>query len=228
MVESAQAGAGNVRYVLTPAQQAVIQQACERLRSLARSIAKEQRASEEDLYQQAVEIACRRIGGYNPQRGTFLDYIYQTVKWELRDACVRDARERAMQRSIQRAMASIAEHLETGDILTESPQERHERFENARFALAGAAVVATVAIPINPEEQYMSAEEHARARQHVVGALHQLAREDRELVVRHIIEEKSLAEAAREVGLEYENARYRFKQAVTWLGKRLKGARRDL
>lgn len=222
MAESAQTGVGNVRYVLTPAQQTLIGQARDALRGLAKSIAKEQRASEEDLCQQAMEIACRRVGEYKPQRGTFLDFIYQTVKWELRHACVRDARERAMQRAIQRATATVADHLEQGDILTEEPRERLERFENARFALAGAAIVATLAIPVSPEEQYMSAEEHARSRQHIEAALSQLAREDRELVLKHIVEEKSLAEAARAVGLEYENARYRYKQAMAWLGRRLK------
>lgn len=222
MAESGPVGTDNVRYVLTATQQVIIRDAREALRTLARSVAKEQRASEDDLFQQAMEVACRHVGRYNPQRGTFLDFIYQTVKWELRHACVRDARERALQRAVLRASASIADHLELGDLMTEDPQQRLERFESSRFALAGAALVATLAFPASPEEQYMTAEQHAHARQHIEAALNQLAPEDRELLLKHIVEEKSLAEAARDIGLGYDNARYRFKQATAWLAKRLR------
>lgn len=191
------------------------------LRGLARAVARQHGADVDDLHQLALEIACRRAAEYRPADGSFLTFVYARVRFALHDACHREARERRMKRALRGALDAIAEHLEEDK--ERDPSVREENRACGRMAMAGAAIVASFAIPETPEVLVADAEESAIVTQRVAAALAELGEKDRLLVVKTAVDGLSIAEAAREIGIGYEGARKRLAKGLERLGRRLRG-----
>ncbi len=103
-------------------------------------------------------------------------------------------------RALQRGARLVHELVDRGDIATmiaEGPEQRRQRLDDARFALAGAAVLGLLGAPASPEDLLILEQDRAALRQKL---------------------ERALA-----VRLPYDKARYRYLATVAWLGRRIRG-----
>ena len=71
------------------------------------------------------------------------------------------------------------------------------------------------------EQRALDLERHHELARQVSNALSDLSAEDREILVRVLIEDQTLADAARELGIEYSAAHYRLKMNKEKLKRRL-------
>lgn len=219
---------GGARVELDEGQRRLVASVREPLRKLAKVMRRDQSAGEEeDLFQIAMEAACRLAPTFDPRRGSaFLSYVFPRVRGAMLDHCIAEAKVRAQARALQRGARLVHELVDRGDIATmiaEGPDQRRARLDDARFALAGAAVLGLLGAPASPEDLLMLEQDRAALRQKLEPALAALDPIDRAIVVRCTVEEISLAEAARAVGLPYDKARYRYLATMAWLGRRIRG-----
>jgi len=109
-------------------------------------------------------------------------------------------------------------------MLNENAVERGARLTLARQALGAGVILGFYSEPATPEELVLIEEERARNRDRVEAALASLDEVDRRLLRACFWEDLSLAEAARRVGLEYDQARYRFNLAMASVWRKLRAA----
>ncbi|MBL8741944.1 MAG: sigma-70 family RNA polymerase sigma factor [Myxococcales bacterium] len=207
----------------TPQQLELVQSVRVPLRDLALSVARGAVTTEvDDLHQLAMEHALRLAPEYQPERGaSFLTFVYGRVREVLENSLKPERRDHAYAAAVERGMRVVQEALELGDIFRESQEQRRERFTTARHALAGAAILGCYSEPDSPEDLVLLEEERARSGRAIEAARKRLDATSNDLLQACFWEDKSLAEAARQVGLDYDKARYRLKAALALIGKLL-------
>ncbi len=206
--------------LLTPAQRTLVEGVREPLRKIASEVAARRGADADELFQQALEVACLLAPEYRPDRGaTFLTFVFPRARGAMLDLAIGDAKRRAQARAIQRAAKAVHETIEVGDPIDEDAPTRRARLDDARYALAAAAVIGQIAP--TPEELFLAQERRAAIQHLVQRALQLLDDTDRQLVIACAMHDSSVAEAARQLGLGYDQAKYRFRVAMAQLGRRL-------
>ncbi|NUP10732.1 MAG: sigma-70 family RNA polymerase sigma factor [Polyangiaceae bacterium] len=197
------------------------------IRRLAQSFARGQgRAGEDDLYQIGMEASHRVIPSYVPGgKATLITFCVHRARGAMLNACETDERALAMARAIHRgthALSSALRESTVDEVLEEDPPARRHRLDEAKNAYAAAGAMGLLAQPETPEEQIILAEESALLRERVEAALAKLDVVDRTLVRECTMADRSLAEVARIIELDYEQARYRFVKALAELGRTLR------
>ncbi len=197
----------------------LVHEAQDCLRKIARSVARAQGVcDEDDLFQLGMEEACRRAPEYEPARGkTFVNFISSYARGVMLDACIREATERARAHRMQATAPLVLGNLDGGDPFEESADQR----DDGRHAVAAAAVLSLFTKPQDPEELLIIHDERAALHALVDPVFDRLGDADRRLVDECAIEERSVADVARELQLKYDNARYRFKTAMAALRERV-------
>lgn len=205
----------------TPEELELVESVSIALRDLARSVAPVGVATDaEDLHQLALEHALRLAPAYQPERGaSFLTFVFWRVREALVDSLKPERRDRAYALAAERGMRVAQETLELGDMIRETETERRERFRTARHALAAAAILGCYAEPESPEDLVMMEEERARSGRAIAEAQKRLDATANALLRACFWEDKTVAEAARLVGLDYDKARYRLQSALGVIGK---------
>lgn len=193
------------------------------MRRLAKSIAKQRCAGDiDDLCQLGLLEATRRFPEWNPaQTPSFMQFVSAYARGVMLNSLIEDARQLAIARTMHHAAQLVLNQIDTGDFLAEPEHVRKARYDEARAASSAAAVVALTRD--DPEQQLMSAQQAETLRVAVQSALAALDAVERTLVVEYIIEERSMVDIAAEVGVEYDNARWRLKKALLKVRERLKG-----
>ncbi len=193
------------------------------LRDLARSVAPAGVSTDaEDLHQLALEHALRLAPEYEPERGaSFLTFVFWRVREVLVKSLKPERHDRAYAAAAGRGVRVMQDALELGDMLKESPEERRERFATARHALAAAAILGCYSEPDSPEDLVLMEEERARNGRVIEAARKRLDATTNDLLQACFWEDKSIAEAARQLGLEYDKARYRLTSALALICKML-------
>jgi RNA polymerase sigma factor (sigma-70 family) len=175
------------------------------LYDLAKSVAQGGVSSDvDDLHQIGMEHALRLLPKYQPGRGaTFLTFVFLRVRTLMKDSLKAENRDRACAAAAQRGTRA-------------EPGARPERYE-----LAAAAIMDCYPDPESPEERLRVEEEGALARRAIDQALLRLDKTAHALVRACFWEDQSVAEAARRLGLGYEDARYRLRSALGRIAKML-------
>lgn len=219
----AETPSGGVRYALKPRHHQLIAEAQQPMRKLATHIARRYNADPEDLYQLAMEEACRRVLDYDPSRGRFLSYLWEFARHAMLDVCQRERRARALNAVIAKGAATVAANHTDGENFADLLANRQGIFDDARVASVTAAVLAFYRQPTNPEEDLLDAQRRVHLKRRVDDALTRLDPTDRHLVVRHAVEDVPLTVLQRELAIEnYADTRKRYIAAVAKLGRQLK------
>lgn len=215
-----------VRPFLNAEQQRLVESVRQAMRGLAAQAAKRFGTNQDDLHQMAMEVACRRVVDYTPEKGSFLTYVHDAAWFTLVDACDLEKRNTRFNSAVARGAIKVAPHIKAGDRIDDFFEDRQEVFLTARLSVAISAMLAFYPDPPTPEETVISAERRAHLRKRVDEALASLDEIDRRIVVRVHLENVALTQAARELGIaKYSEARKRHEGALARLGKRLKGVR---
>ena len=223
-IQAAPVEGTTVRPFLSVEQQRLVESVRHAMRGLAAQAVKRLGGNLDDLHQMAMEIACRRVVDYSPDKGSFLTYVYDAAWFSLVDACDIEKRNSRFNAVVARGAVQIAPHLKAGETIDDFFEDRQEVFLTARLSVAISAILAFYPDPATPEERVLSAERRAHLRKRVDDALASLDEIDRRLVVRVHLENVPLTQAARELGIaKYSEARKRHEGALARLGKRLKG-----
>lgn len=211
---------------LTPEQSALVESVCVPLRKLAQIIIRRLRAGDiDDLTQIGIEVACRKALTFVPGDASFLTAIYVRAEYAMIESIQADRREKLQAQAALRASREVHNALDLGDILDESAEARIERRDEARYALAGAAIIGFSLRPRTPEEMLMDEQHRVRLSEVVEEALAKLEDDvDRRLVVMCTMEDVTIKDAAAVLGVAYEPARERLRKAVAKVGRRLKRA----
>ncbi len=193
------------------------------LRDLAQSVARGGVITKaDDLHQLAMEHALRLAPEYEAERGaSFLTFVYWRVREVLQKSLKPEQRDHAYTAAVGRGMRVMQDAIEVGDILNETHEQRRERFTTARYALGAAAILGCHSEPESPEDLVLMEEERALS-----GRVIEAARRRFDATTNHLLhacfwEDMSIAEAARQLGLDYDDARYRLKSALAFIGKML-------
>ncbi len=194
------------------------------LYDLAKSVAPGGVSSDvDDLHQIAMEHALRLLPAYQPTRGaTFLTFVFWRVRTVMKDSLRAEKRDRACAAAAERSILAVQDTLELCDVSDESPRQRRQRRATERYALAAAAVPMVCSEPESPEERLGTEQERALHQRAIEAALLRLDKTANALVRACFWEDQSVAEAARRLGLGYEDARYRLKSALGLIAKVLR------
>ncbi len=190
------------------------------LRKIARTIAKAHRADIDDLHQIALETALNLAPLYEPDRhATFLSFVHPRARGAMIDHALRERRESKRILAIQTGAVRLIQALRQADL--------HEEKRGARYFAAGGSLVALALIPDTPEDQVAEAELRRIVRERIERGLGELGDVDRAIVEMVAIEERSIADVARALGVAYHDVWRRYGRAVERLGRGL-GALRSL
>ena len=193
---------------------------------LAGSIASRWRAERDELVQTGMVVVCRLASRFDEALGaTFGTFVFEQVRSAMLVACRTDHRDRARARLLQRGAAALLRSTlpQTFDeVLATDDAASAELLEERIAALAESAVFSGLSSK-TPEDLVADAQEAAKLRGELADALAKLDPVDRELVQRCSIEQRALADAARAVGLPYDQARYRYTKALARMGQSLRG-----
>ncbi len=215
------------RLRLTSEQAALVESVRLPLYDLAKLVARRGGSTAiDDLHQTAMERALRLLPEYRPHRGaTFLTFVFWRVRAAMKDSLKAEKRDRIYAVAADRAIRGVQDTLELGDPLDESPRDRRERRATERYALAAAATILRChAAPDSPEDLLLMAGVRARSARAIEEAVKRLDATTNALLRACFWEDKSVAEAARLVGLDYDKARYRLQSALALVGKILHAA----
>ncbi len=207
---------------LTGAESQLVAALTAQMRGLARSVARTRDADEHDLMQTGLEVACRMVGAFDGNKAKFLTFIWPRARGAMLDLCVKDRSTRDMARSIQRAATLAQERIEAGDLFAETPEQRERRYKTARSALAAASMLGLCSAPPTPEESLETHQQLARLKALVQSVLETLDPTDRALLECVIVEDTTIADAARAVELPYPKAHYRFYEALELFDRRVR------
>ena len=186
------------------------------LHRLARRAAGADVASIDDYFQIGVEIAWRRAAEYDPTRGTFLNFIDLPVRAALRDARIKDLRQRDYHR------AALALVPSDGRVRHAAPRElAHDHTPKPRGHITHARLLAGVHHHLEhasaragetTEEIVIRKQEHQRQIGCAYQLIGRLPDRDRELFLLVETEGVSVKDAAMAMGIGYERAKRRLRE----------------
>ncbi len=211
-----------VRRPLTPPQQALVDGVREPIRAIAKRTVRYHGGDVDDLAQIGVEVACRKAQVFVPGEASFWTAIFVRAEMAMLEAIQSDRRERYQAIAALRAAREVHGCIDVGDILEEEAEQRVERRDEARFAIAGASIIGMSLPPATPEQMLMDEQERVGLRAAVDRALGELEQVDRRLVVMCTMEDATVKDAAAVLGLAYEPARERLRKATARVGRRLR------
>ncbi len=174
----------------------------------------------QDLHQLAMEHALRLAPEYDPERGaSFLTFVFWRVREVLEDSLKPERRDRAYAAAAERGVRVVQDVLDLGDVLNESEQVRRERLTTYRHALGAATIMGCYAEPESPEDLLLMAEERELSRRAFQKVQPRLDSTAQALLRACFWEDQTVAAAARQLGLEYDDARYRIRAALALISR---------